>query len=115
MPPGSKFFQFHAIFGKFWQNRMLAPPGQLAPYLGEILDPPLVELNEVLIFFLIFCKNNSERHFSFYFEQNGMLLVLLLNSVHGVYGGIILPTPPSPRNLINESLKKYGMMSRSSI
>ena len=29
--PGSKFFQFHAVFGKIWQNRMLAPPGQLAP------------------------------------------------------------------------------------
>ena len=28
----SKFFQFHAVFGKFWQNRMLAPPpGELAP------------------------------------------------------------------------------------
>ena len=30
-PPGSKFFQFHAVFGKFWQNRMLSPPGGLAP------------------------------------------------------------------------------------
>ena len=31
-PPGSKFFQFHAVFGKLWQNRMLAPsPGELAP------------------------------------------------------------------------------------
>ena len=35
-PPRSKFFQFHAFFGKIWQNRMLAP------LLGEILDPPLV-------------------------------------------------------------------------
>ena len=40
-PWGSKFFKFHAVFGKFWQNRMLAPPGELAPLLGEILDPPL--------------------------------------------------------------------------
>ena len=24
--PGSKFFQFHAVFGKILQNRMLAPP-----------------------------------------------------------------------------------------
>ena len=24
--PRSKFFQFHAVFGKIWQNRMLAPP-----------------------------------------------------------------------------------------
>ena len=31
-PRGSKFFQFHAVFGKFWRNRMLAPPpGELAP------------------------------------------------------------------------------------
>ena len=25
-PPGSKFFQVHGVFGKIWQNRMLAPP-----------------------------------------------------------------------------------------
>ena len=31
LPPGSKFCQFHAVFGKIWQNRMLAPPGRLAP------------------------------------------------------------------------------------
>ena len=30
-PRGSKFFQFHAVFEKIWQNRMLAPPGELAP------------------------------------------------------------------------------------
>ena len=30
-PRGSKFFQFHAVFGKIWENRMLAPPGELAP------------------------------------------------------------------------------------
>ena len=33
-PPswGSKFFQFHAVFGKIWPNRVLAPPpGELAP------------------------------------------------------------------------------------
>ena len=42
-PRGSKFFQFHAVFGKFWRNRMLAPPpGSWRPLLGEILDPPLV-------------------------------------------------------------------------
>ena len=32
MPPlGPKFFKFHAVLGKIWQNRMLAPPGELAP------------------------------------------------------------------------------------
>ena len=36
LPPGSNFFHFHAVFGKIWQNRMLAHPR-----LGEILDPPL--------------------------------------------------------------------------
>ena len=39
---GSKFFQFHAVFGKIWQIRMLAlPRGVAPPLLGEILDPPL--------------------------------------------------------------------------
>ena len=41
-PRGSKFFQFHAVFGEIWQNRMLAPPLESwRPLLGEILDPPL--------------------------------------------------------------------------
>ena len=41
-PPGPKFFQFHAVFGKIWQNHMLASPlGSWRPLLGEILDPPL--------------------------------------------------------------------------
>ena len=31
LPRRSKLFQFHAVFGKFWKNRMLAPPGELAP------------------------------------------------------------------------------------
>ena len=41
---GSKFFQFHAVFGKIWQNRMLAPPSRRVapPHLGEILDMPLI-------------------------------------------------------------------------
>ena len=30
-PQGTKFFQFHAFLGKIWQNRVLAPPGELAP------------------------------------------------------------------------------------
>ena len=40
-PQGSKFFQFHAVFGKILQNHMLAPPEGWHPYLGEILDPSL--------------------------------------------------------------------------
>ena len=40
---GPKFFQFHAVFGKIWQNHMLAPPPRSwCPLLGEILDPPLL-------------------------------------------------------------------------
>ena len=27
----SKLFQFHAVFGKIWQNRMMVAPGELAP------------------------------------------------------------------------------------
>ena len=38
----SKFFQFHRVFGKFWQNRMLVPLLEgWRRHLGEILDPPL--------------------------------------------------------------------------
>ena len=33
-PPGPKFFQFHAVFGKIGQNRMLAPPPE------ELAPPP---------------------------------------------------------------------------
>ena len=42
-PPPSKFFQFYAVWGKFWQNRMLVPPprGSWRPLLGEIVDPSL--------------------------------------------------------------------------
>ena len=39
-PPGRpKFFQFHAVFGRIWQNH--APLEDSRPHLGEILDPPL--------------------------------------------------------------------------
>ena len=41
--PGSKFFQFHAVF---WENLAKsyvgAPLEGWRPHLGEILDPPLV-------------------------------------------------------------------------
>ena len=38
MPPGSKFFKFHAVFG----NHMLSPPQSWCPHLREIPDPPLL-------------------------------------------------------------------------
>ena len=41
-PSGFKFFQFHAVFGKFWQNHMFPPsPEAWHPLLRGILDPPL--------------------------------------------------------------------------
>ena len=51
-PPlrGPKFFQFHAVFGKIWQNRMLVPPRSWRPLLGEILDPPLENIEGTLLF-----------------------------------------------------------------
>ena len=40
---GSKFFQFHAVLGKFLAKPYVgAPPQVWRPHLGEILDPPLV-------------------------------------------------------------------------
>ena len=48
-PQGSKFFQFHAVFGKFWQNLMFAPTLQLwRPHLGEFLAPPLQLIKNVI-------------------------------------------------------------------
>ena len=57
MPPwGSQIFQFHAVFGKFWQNCMLAPPlGSWRPLLGEILDPPLLSQLWVKFCHWVFC------------------------------------------------------------
>ena len=44
VPPGPKFVQFHAVFGKIRPNSMLAPPLGLAPLLWESLDPSLLAL-----------------------------------------------------------------------
>ena len=41
-PHGPKFSQFHAVFRKIWQIRMLAPSRRLAPLLRGTLDPPLI-------------------------------------------------------------------------
>ena len=40
-PPGFKFFQFYAVFGKFWQNHMFAVPEGWRPHFRIILNPPL--------------------------------------------------------------------------
>ena len=34
VPPRSKFFKFHVVFGRIWQNHMLVPT------LGELATPP---------------------------------------------------------------------------
>ena len=47
-PRASKFFQFHAGFGRIWQNCVFTPPEGSCPHLGEILDPSLNEQNSML-------------------------------------------------------------------
>ena len=50
--PQSKLFQFHAVFGKFWQNRMLVPPPSPEGWrsnLGEIMEPPLLIVHDITI------------------------------------------------------------------
>ena len=60
---GSKFFQFHAVFGKFWQNRMLAPPlGSWCPLLGEILDPPQVLITSDFQILIKSCSIESRNY-----------------------------------------------------
>ena len=53
-PRGSKFFQFHAVFGKIWQNRMLAPTpwGVGAPSSGKswIRHCYVTQFRETLLF-----------------------------------------------------------------
>ena len=38
-PPALKFFQFYAVFGKIWQNRMLAPPPRGNPGSATSIHP----------------------------------------------------------------------------
>ena len=47
-PPGSKFFQFHAVFGKIWQNRMLVlPRGVGAPPRGNPGSATAISLRKI--------------------------------------------------------------------
>ena len=75
-PPGPKFFQFHAVFGKIWQNRMLAPPpGELAPpprgnprsatATGFIILTPYLALFAQLSegrFYVLLNSDNTQKH-----------------------------------------------------
>ena len=65
-PPRRRFFRFHAVFGKIWQNRMFAPPPwELAPP-GEILDPPLsAKTSDVQMF----CWPLGSQHGLFFTER----------------------------------------------
>ena len=45
-PWASKFFQFHAVFWRIWQNCVFMPPLEgSCPHLGEILDLPLLSVH----------------------------------------------------------------------
>ena len=67
-PWASKFFRFHAVFGKIW--RVHAPPGGFTPPLGKILDPPLLTIHRFYNFpcrFLVsnFCRRLSTWWYNF--------------------------------------------------
>ena len=49
----SKFFQFRAVFGKMWQNHVLAASEGWRTHLEEILDLPLGINNSIVILFSI--------------------------------------------------------------
>ena len=77
-PWGPKFFQFPAVFGKIWQNRMLAPPpGSWRPLLGEILDPPLKF--DATPMFRLFILKSYQPEFNPYLKCR--LLALLSSSI----------------------------------
>ena len=90
-PWGSKFFQFHAGFGKFWQNRMLGPaPGGLEPPPREILDPPLVTkiVNLISNYKISLREVKDAPHLlfvnfslSFYSSSTGLLIEPLHNAI----------------------------------
>ena len=71
----SKFFQFHAVFGKFWQKLYVGAPHKgWRPYLREILDLPLK-------YFLENCNvsgSNAVRYFSDTFWKQRVLISALL-------------------------------------
>ena len=67
-PPGSKFFQFHTVWGEIWQNPMLTPQEDWRPHIGEILDPPLYVMGGSYDTYLLLCDAfplcivNTEHH-----------------------------------------------------
>ena len=60
--PPSNFLHFHAVFGKIWPNNMLvsAPVG-LVPFLWEILDLPLINV-ETFHLTLLFHTTRYNNH-----------------------------------------------------
>ena len=103
-PPGSKFFQFHAVFGKIRQIRMLAPPlGSWRPLLGEILDPLLMPSNffkEGLIVMLshaklhaVIAQYRSGKEFMSEINLNGSFpLCLIITAEYSVQNGNVKST-----------------------
>ena len=57
-PWGSKFFHFHAVFGKKLKNNSIF--GSWRPPLGKILDPPLLILQKQVQTSPVDHSNNSE-------------------------------------------------------
>ena len=73
--PGSKVFQFHAVFGKIWQNRMLAPPRRVgAPSSGKswirhwlTLRPQLVHKFRLC---LMSCRRTGDNMYNQYLNDS---------------------------------------------
>ena len=61
-PPGSKFFHFHAVFGKKLKNNSTF--GSWCTPLGKILDPPLLPLQCIWFLYLKRTHRTHETHIS---------------------------------------------------
>ena len=72
-PPGSKFFHFHAVFGKNLKNNSNFRSWRTP--LGKILDPPLKStLKEDNHCLKMFCSSDIDRQFAR--SQNAMVFML---------------------------------------
>ena len=70
-PWASKFFQFHAVFGRIWQNCVFTPLLEGSrPHLGEILDPSLPPLGIVE-------RMQRKQSMNFFHEE---LIIILIES-----------------------------------
>ena len=80
LPPGVQILQFHAVFGKIWQNRMLAPSGELAlppqgnPGSATAVVYQMIYLHLLLIYHILIVK--------VYFLTDIYFHLLMVNSYH---------------------------------